>query len=66
MIRLQSCPICKKQLPLDAQKQSKSYPFCSERCRQIDYFRWSDGKYAIAEPLDPQHIDPEVESPEDG
>jgi endogenous inhibitor of DNA gyrase (YacG/DUF329 family) len=27
------------------------FPFCSERCRQIDLLRWSKGQYAIVEPL---------------
>ena len=36
------------------------FPFCSERCRQIDLYRWSEGKYAIVEPIDPESIDPEL------
>ena len=40
------CPICQKT----ATDPSKS-PFCSERCRKIDFFRWWDGRYAIAEPV---------------
>ena len=31
--------------------QSKFFPFCSERCRNVDLLRWSDGRYAIVEPL---------------
>lgn len=29
----------------------KTSPFCSDRCRKIDFFRWWDGRYAISEPL---------------
>ncbi len=57
MIRLPTCPVCKKLLVLDAQEQLNTFPFCSERCRQIDFFRWSDGKHAIIEPLDPHAPD---------
>ena len=53
MIRRQSCPICAKSLPADAGVSLTTFPFCSDRCRQIDFFRWSDGKYAIVEELDP-------------
>ncbi|MFM8474684.1 MAG: DNA gyrase inhibitor YacG [Planctomycetaceae bacterium] len=24
-------------------------PFCSRRCRQVDFFRWWDGRYACGE-----------------
>jgi len=57
MIRRPTCPICHKVLPVDTNALQKSLPFCSERCRQIDFFRWSDGKYAIVEPLDPEQLD---------
>ena len=26
-------------------------PFCSDRCRRVDFFRWWDGRYAIVENL---------------
>ena len=70
MIRRQSCPICEKELPIDAGANLKTFPFCSDRCRQIDFFRWSDGKYAIVEELDPavaeliQELDDEDQSGE--
>jgi endogenous inhibitor of DNA gyrase (YacG/DUF329 family) len=25
----------------------KSFPFCSDRCRQVDLHRWLSGAYAI-------------------
>ena len=61
MIRLTTCPICHKPLPPDAAKTSRFFPFCSERCRQIDFFRWTDGKYAIVEPLDPERLSDELQ-----
>lgn len=53
------CPICKKPLVGENARQSEFFPFCSERCRNIDLFRWSEGKYAIVEPLTqlPEDID---------
>ena len=51
MVRLPSCPICKIELSATAATESLDFPFCSERCRQVDLLRWSDGKYAIVEPL---------------
>ena len=51
MVRLPSCPICKIDLSATAATESKTFPFCSERCRQVDLLRWSDGKYAIVEPI---------------
>lgn len=51
MIRRSTCPICQKPLPLNAATESATFPFCSVRCRQIDFFRWCDGRYAIVENL---------------
>jgi endogenous inhibitor of DNA gyrase (YacG/DUF329 family) len=59
MIRPQTCPICDKELPADARARSL-FPFCSERCRRIDFFRWAEGRYAIVEPLDPKDL-PRIE-----
>ena len=59
MIRRQNCPICSKALPLDAASSLKSFPFCSARCRDVDFFRWTEGRYAIVEPLDPDKLAPE-------
>ncbi len=41
---LSKCPVCKK--PFDPQT-SKSLPFCSTRCRQIDLGRWLDEAYSM-------------------
>ncbi len=48
-----SCPICKRVgVPADP----RTAPFCSDRCRQVDLFRWFGGKYAISSPI----TDPDV------
>lgn len=56
MIKPQTCPICREQLPPETGYDSPHFPFCSERCQQIDLLRWSDGRYAIVEPLDPEQV----------
>jgi uncharacterized protein len=63
MIVPQTCPICSKSLIPDAAADSKFFPFCSQRCKNVDFSRWSDGKYAIVEPLDPSKLsDEELDS----
>lgn len=54
MIRPLSCPICNKPVPTPTEQPTRDFPFCSERCRQIDLLRWSKGEYAIVEPLTPE------------
>jgi len=66
MIRPQTCPICEKELAAGA-ASPPLFPFCSERCRQVDLYRWCIGAYAIVEPLDPEQlaeglVDPEAPS----
>jgi len=51
MIRPQTCPICEKPLNLETDQSTQFFPFCSERCRDIDLYRWCIGKYAVVEPL---------------
>jgi uncharacterized protein len=41
------------------------FPFCSERCRQVDLLRWSKGRYAIVEPLAPDQLAEEPAPPTD-
>ncbi|MBT4865473.1 MAG: DNA gyrase inhibitor YacG [Planctomycetaceae bacterium] len=55
MIRRQTCGVCEKDLPADAAAQ-EFFPFCSERCRNVDLFRWTEGRYAIVEPLDEENF----------
>jgi len=52
MIRPLQCPICRKSVAAPAAGPASFFPFCSERCRQIDLLRWSRGQYAIVERLD--------------
>lgn len=65
MISPRTCPICGKLLaPADAEN-SPCFPFCSTRCQQIDLYRWSEGKYAIVEPLNPEDMPASAEFRDD-
>jgi hypothetical protein len=37
------CPICKKP----AAAGTPDFPFCSDRCREIDLGKWATGAYVI-------------------
>ena len=41
------CSRCGKHFAFESIAQHKSFPFCSERCRDIDLGSWMTGKYAI-------------------
>jgi len=42
------CPICKK--PTDSEKDA-DFPFCSERCRNLDLGNWASEKYVVSDPM---------------
>jgi endogenous inhibitor of DNA gyrase (YacG/DUF329 family) len=60
-----TCPICSKPIPTEIDAKSATFPFCSERCRQVDLLRWSKGEYRIVEPLSPQALEQEAANPEE-
>ncbi len=51
------CRICKRAIdsPRDV-----PFPFCSDRCKQIDLGNWLDGRYAM-----PAHDEPPEEEEEE-
>lgn len=57
MIRSPTCPICRRVVPPATAPGPHFSPFCSKRCQQIDFFRWTEGRYAIVEPLDPETLE---------
>lgn len=67
MVRPVTCPICGRESPPEAAggAESKWFPFCSERCRNVDLYRWSEGGYAIVDPLTPERLHEELERGED-
>ena len=60
MIKPPHCPICNRLLVGNVVRESEWFPFCSDRCRRVDLFRWCDGKYAIVEPLAPARMAEEL------
>ena len=52
-----TCPVCKKTLipqGLKNPKETKFFPFCSERCKLIDLGSWLDSRYKIISELPSQ------------
>ncbi len=56
MVRPMTCPICGKAVAPATDSANHAAPFCSDRCRKIDFFRWNDGRYAIVEQVDPARL----------
>nr|WP_321458323.1 DNA gyrase inhibitor YacG [uncultured Cohaesibacter sp.] len=54
--RARPCPICSKP------STKEDYPFCSDRCKQVDLSRWLSGVYAVpaSEEDDPDESDFEL------
>ena len=52
MIRPLTCGVCRKELEPGASTASRWFPFCSQRCSNVDLLRWTNGSYAIVEALD--------------
>jgi endogenous inhibitor of DNA gyrase (YacG/DUF329 family) len=43
-----ACPICRK--PTDSETDA-DFPFCSERCRNLDLGNWASEKYIVSDPI---------------
>ena len=56
MVRPMTCPVCGKSVAATSEEGTSTAPFCSLRCKQIDFVRWSDGRYAIVEQLEPARL----------
>jgi endogenous inhibitor of DNA gyrase (YacG/DUF329 family) len=50
--RILRCPTCKTIVLMG----DEGFPFCSDRCRQIDLGKWASGAYKISSPI----LDPDV------
>lgn len=62
--RSHTCPICEASVAADV----KTFPFCSERCRNVDLGRWFGESYRVSRPLrDDDEIDQfdEIDPPRD-
>jgi uncharacterized protein len=50
------CPTCRTPAPFD--KTLNAFrPFCSERCKDIDFGAWATEQYAVAAQPDPSDLD---------
>ena len=56
------CPVCGNLIPDD----SKFYPFCSQRCKQVDLGIWFTGGYSIPAVEPPDDLDTLTNILEDG
>lgn len=54
MTIVKKCAQCQKDIPLDENGKMPFFPFCSQRCQQVDLGRWLSESYTI--PVDvPEH-----------
>ncbi|HEY3320644.1 MAG TPA: DNA gyrase inhibitor YacG [Planctomycetota bacterium] len=53
-VKTARCPRCGKEFQYTRIAAHKVFPFCSQRCRDIDMGNWLTGKYAIpGQPIPP-------------
>jgi uncharacterized protein len=52
--KILSCPTCRRSVTA----KDPDFPFCSDRCRKIDFGKWASGEYRISSPaLDPELLE---------
>lgn len=56
------CPRCGKRYPYRSVKEHKPFPFCSDRCRDVDLGNWLTEKYVVQGPAQKSEEMPEDES----
>jgi endogenous inhibitor of DNA gyrase (YacG/DUF329 family) len=56
------CPVCKK--PAEPRSRNPAFPFCSDRCRQIDLGRWFGEEYRVpSKPVEGEEQPPFPDDP---
>ena len=51
-----NCPTCKEIVEWN--EKSTWRPFCSERCKMIDFGEWASERHSIpGDPVDPEQLD---------
>ena len=58
------CPICKKVV--DEDPPPRTFPFCSERCKLIDFGAWANGEYAVPAEESAPSLEELEQSPDGG
>lgn len=68
MDRQSKCPSCKKffNIPMENTEEHKYFPFCSKRCKLVDFQGWVSGRYRVSRPLRENDILKEKETSENG
>jgi endogenous inhibitor of DNA gyrase (YacG/DUF329 family) len=51
------CPICERIIDTKGPKEWPDRPFCSTRCRMVDFGRWLGGTYRIDTPLEKEDLE---------
>ena len=56
------CPICKKEVrePAEGEEIPSYFPFCSERCKNMDLGAWASESFRVPEDSDPAEPDDET------
>ena len=48
-----TCPTCGQHITVQTRDDLPTRPFCCERCKMVDLYKWFQGEYRISEPLMP-------------
>jgi endogenous inhibitor of DNA gyrase (YacG/DUF329 family) len=56
---MKKCPICKKPVEM---KDNPHRPFCSERCKLLDFGNWVDENYSVPSQVERPSVE-ELEGP---
>ena len=51
------CPICQHLMDEQGPKECPFWPFCSKRCKMVDFGRWLGGNYQIASPATQEDLE---------
>ncbi len=60
------CRTCGRTFTYTSVQGQPHFPFCSDRCRNVDLGRWFDGEYVIADKIDPDAPPPQGAPPSQG
>ena len=62
MVTRIKCPRCREELD----GRPETFPFCSERCRDVDLGHWFEGSYVVSRPIGLEDDDLELLEEEAG
>jgi uncharacterized protein len=53
--RLMACPQCRRSVVYDTRNPWR--PFCSERCKQVDFGAWANEDFRLPQSPSPEDLD---------